>query len=166
MPDGYFWTKEEGTDDYTIYARKPDDIISAYNDCFVAASVTGAARALLMDAIIHCKRPIYCDTDSIVCEGLGDNTVLSPTELGAWDLEGEGDCIYIYGKKVYALYNEGKPYTDKKGNEKTANKGVKMKATEIKDLVLGHDFIWQNEAPSFKRDGRVLFIERKLSAKN
>lgn len=177
IKDGYLWVESESTVDYTIFERRPDDISGAYNDCFVAASITGAARALLMDALIHCKRPIYCDTDSIICEGLGTNADLHPNRLGAWDIEAEGDEVYIYGKKVYAFYNDGKPYTDKKGKEKTANKGVNMNAEQIKNLVMGENLTWSKEkeclvhkwdaiAPSFKLSGETLFLSRELVYKN
>lgn len=165
-PDGYFWEESETTEIYTIYERKPDDVSGAYNDVFVASSVTGAARALLMDALITCKRPVYCDTDSIICEALGDNCDLHPSRLGAWDLEGTGDTLYCYGKKVYALYKDGKPFTDNKGKEKTANKGVKMTATQIRSLVDGKSFRWKNDAPSLKLNGKHVFIERELKAKD
>ena len=47
------WTRPSGN-----YAR--------YNIA-VGASITGAARAILLRAITKADRPIYCDTDSLIC---------------------------------------------------------------------------------------------------
>jgi hypothetical protein len=51
-------------------------------------------------------RPIYCDTDSIICEAFGGN--LHDTELGGWKIEAEGDYAAIAGKKLYAVFDNGK----------------------------------------------------------
>ena len=167
------WRLKESNDIYALYEKKLDDVESAFNDCFVAASITGASRALLMDAIITADSPVYCDTDSLACRELHESTPLDPDELGAWDLEAVGDAMYIYGKKVYALYKDGKPFTDKKGKEKTANKGVRMDAKDIYNLVTGENLVyseakgckvfrWENEAPSYSLDGGYKFIAREL----
>lgn len=168
------------SDLFHIYRKPIEDSEGALNDCFVAASITGASRAVLMEAIITADRPIYCDTDSVICKDLSDDSVtFHPTKLGAWDLEAVGDSLYLYGKKVYALYKDGEPFRDKKGKTKTANKGVKMSAEDIYNLVTGENLVysrkeghenelvfrWENEAPSYSLDGRYKFIVRELKHK-
>lgn len=65
------------------------------------ASITGAARAKLLDGIQNADDPIYCDTDSIICRDLR-NVDIDKTRLGAWDIEAEfSECI-VAGKKLYA----------------------------------------------------------------
>lgn len=65
------------------------------------ASITGAARAVLLEAIQNADDPIYCDTDSIICRDLR-NVEIDPVKLGAWDIEAEFDEVIIAGKKMYA----------------------------------------------------------------
>jgi hypothetical protein len=177
-PDADLWVLKETNHLFNLWEKIPDNVSESFNDCFVAASITGASRAVLMEAIITAKNPLYCDTDSVICESLDPNHIeFDPNKLGAWDLEATGDTVYIYGKKVYSLYKDGAPYRDKKGKEKTANKGVKMNAQQIRDLVMGENlqwsaekqayvYRWENEAPTYSLDGSHKFMHRELVAKN
>ena len=133
--------------------RKPSPSHN-YFDVAVAASVTSAARSKLLEALQNAINPLYCDTDSIICEDLL-NVVKSDTELGAWKLEGEGDEISIAGKKLYALTQNGEPV-------KIASKGVKISATEIKKIALGGVYHYQHDAPNFKLSGAVNFTSRRV----
>jgi hypothetical protein len=65
------------------------------------ASITGAARAILMHGICHAVDPIYCDTDSIIARNISD-VKIDPVELGAWDIEATYSEVIIAGKKLYA----------------------------------------------------------------
>lgn len=65
------------------------------------ASVTGATRALLMEAINAAVDPIYCDTDSVICREL-PGFEIDKTKLGAWDIEATFSDVIIAGKKLYA----------------------------------------------------------------
>jgi hypothetical protein len=136
--------------------RKPSETETFY-DVATAASITSAARAVLMLALADCDRPMYCDTDSIICENL--KSELHETKLGAWKLEATGDTLALCGKKLYAL---------KSGREhvKTASKGVVMSGGEIFSLAKGKSFTWENSAPSFTLGKNVVsFTQRKILAK-
>lgn len=146
--------------------RKPSED-HVYYDVGIGASITGAARAVLLEAIATAKRPIYCDTDSIICEDLNGVT-LDPFALGAWDLEAVGDHLGIYGKKVYAL----KGHKVKNGNQvgnygycKKACKGVNLNHAEIFRLAKGDSVAYASAAPSFKLTGGTEFTARILGAK-
>jgi hypothetical protein len=75
----------------------------SFKGVFIAASITSAARAYLMRAIHGATRPIYCDTDSLICESLAPETVIDGNVLGAWKLELDNitECA-IAGPKLYA----------------------------------------------------------------
>jgi DNA polymerase elongation subunit (family B) len=117
------------------------------------SSITGAARAMLMEAIHTAKRPIYCDTDSLICEELGMGGISKA--LGEWKLEAECDKVAIAGKKLYALFNGGDLV-------KQANKGVNITAAEILRVCEGETIKCIRDAPSFKLDGSHVFIDREV----
>lgn len=137
---------------YTVW-RKAINRHSYYHVC-IGASITGAARAVLMRALRSSTEPVYCDTDSIVCRSLSSVT-LSDTELGAWKLESHGDRIAIAGKKMYACFDGDKCV-------KKATKGARLSAEEIVRVAQGEEIVYQNAAPTFKVDGRVSFLERRI----
>ncbi len=124
-----------------------------YYDVAIAASITSAARAVLMRAIAGAKRPIYCDTDSIVCESLR-KVEIDPAKLGAWKLEAIGDCMAIAGKKLYALFNKGIPV-------KWASKGTKLRPEQIRIVATGGTALWESEAPNFSLTGTKKFLVRR-----
>ena len=78
-----------------------------YNNVGTGASITGAARAVLMHARQVAIDPIYCDTDSLICRDL-PGLDLEGSRLGAWDLEETFDEVIITGKKQYACKIAGK----------------------------------------------------------
>jgi len=125
---------------YIIWKRPSND----YKRFNVAtgASITGAARAVLLDAIANADEPLYCDTDSIICKsikGIQEND----TSLGAWKVEAKLDKACIAGKKLYALFDNGVCV-------KQANKGVKLTADEIERLCTGEIIENRRDAPSFR----------------
>lgn len=124
-----------------------------FEDVAIAASITSAARAVLLDAIASANRPVYCDTDSLICEGL-TGVRFSDTELGAWKLEGEGDRLAVAGKKLYCLMNGDSEI-------KSASKGVKLDSREIFRVARGETVLWQSDAPNFKLGGNTRFISRR-----
>lgn len=129
----------------------------AFYDVATAASITGAARALLMRAIASAKRPIYCDTDSIICESL--DSELHDSDLGKWKLEAVGNQCAIAGKKLYAL-RDGRKYV------KTASKGAILTGPEIFDICRGKEIHWHNQAPSFSLSNGTSFTSRKIKLRN
>ncbi len=154
VPPPKLWIQKYDYDVGEIWQRPLDEL--KYYDCAIGASITSAARAVLLEAIMCADRPIYCDTDSIVCEELNE-VELHPSNLGAWDFEGGGDSLHIYGKKVYALF-EGEKLVKK------ACKGVNLTGHQIKNLCNGHTVTWENMAPTFKLTGGVEFVQRILGA--
>lgn len=146
------WSIKSITPDFEIW-DKPSDRM-AFFDVATAASITGASRAVLLDAIATAKRPIYCDTDSIICEDLSE-VELDKLKLGAWDMEAEGDMIAIAGKKLYALFNNGE-YV------KMACKGANLEPADIVKIANGATVEWANDAPSFAIFGPTRFVRRKI----
>jgi hypothetical protein len=126
-----------------------------------AASITGAARSVLMWAIYHNRdRVLYCDTDSLFILGEPRGVLLDPSKLGAWKLEYADKDIteaHIGGKKTYALF-------DTSGyGLKTGLKGGRAKPEEIARIVAGEVYLHKNDAPAWNRDGTVkMFVERSI----
>lgn len=131
----------------------------SFNNVAIAASITSAARAELMDGIAHAKRPIYCDTDSIICEAL--DKPLHDTQLGAWKTEGACDTMYIAGKKLYAAYAKNMPLMvgDK---EKKACKGANLSSETIRKITLGETYQNEIAAPLLRFGKEAQFISRKI----
>lgn len=88
---------------YAIW-QKPSPSFRYYN-VGTAASITGAARAVLLDGLQNAAGAIYCDTDSIICTDLR-NVPVHKTQLGAWDLEDEFSRVIVNGKKLYAVWHK------------------------------------------------------------
>lgn len=148
---------EEGWRIYADYGEidiwtKPSPSL-AYSDVATGASITGAARAVLMHAIHLSERPIYCDTDSIICESA--NIELDDKRLGAWKTEARGDLCAVAGKKLYALFQDGKAV-------KWASKGCKLDPEKIIDIAKGGIYNYQRDAPNFKLSGDHKFIKRDI----
>lgn len=125
------------------------------------ASITGASRAILMRGIAKSKRPVYCDTDSLICEHLPG--ALNTKALGDWKLEATGSRLALAGKKLYVLFD------DKMNVVKKATKGVD--GLEPKDLLKvcqGKTVKCRRDAPTLKLNGGHLFLERtvKMTASN
>ena len=135
--------------------RKPA-AMHKYFDVATAASITGAARSVLLRGLSAGKRVVYCDTDSIICESLP--LALSETVLGAWKLEASGNTIAIAGKKLYALRNGKTPV-------KSASKGAILTDTQIFGIARGDVYHWQNMAPTFSLGNGVRFVDRKIQSR-
>lgn len=152
-PDG--WRMRTIRDGKIIYARPQTRAMEhSFFNVATAASITSAARALLLRGIASAERPIYCDTDSIICERFHGDT--DDSRLGAWKLEATGSVAYIAGKKLYAIMN---------GDEevKKASKGVKLTAAQIARVSQGETIEYKHPVPKFKLDGRAEFITRNIS---
>lgn len=143
-----------------IYIWSQPTPIPRYFDVATAASITGAARSVLLRALSASKRAVYCDTDSIICERFEGE--LDSSRLGAWKLEGRGDALAIAGKKLYALRSAGKDI-------KRASKGVLLTSAQLFDIAGGASVHWYNDAPSFsltpKAKGyKARFVDRKIQS--
>ena len=138
--------------DYFLW-KKPVTVPQYYNVA-TAASITGAARSLMLRGIRASTFPVYCDTDSLICENL--DAEIDPKKLGAWKFEGEGDCVAIAGKKLYAMFKNGEPI-------KYASKGAKITPNDIRRVAEGDVVQWQSDRPSFNVAHDPIFISRRIS---
>ena len=140
--------------DYWIWSRPAPKL--RFNNVGTAASITGGARAILMSAIHHAKNPIYCDTDSLICEELRGHR-LHKTDLGSWDLEKKISELIICGKKLYA-------YRDESGDETI----IKSKGTQsltwdnMLSIMQGETLQFTNRAPTLTRRGEQDYISRRI----
>ncbi len=123
-----------------------------YINVATAASITGAVRAMLMEGLATVKNPVYCDTDSIICEAT--NELRLGNALGEWDLEFKPVEAHIAAKKIYAL-------RDAHGNEKISSKGFKASFKDVIRLIKGQTITWQNDAPTFSLK-ETKFISRNI----
>lgn len=159
-----FW---EQFGDIVIFRRPSPKPI--FHDVATSASITGAARAVLMRAIHKAERPIYCDTDSLICTALNGDA--DEYALGAWKLEAEGDEVAIAGRKLYCVYKNGEVV-------KVASKGAKFVKTaaelkqwpgaftadRMREICQGETLHWKSDAPNFKLNGATKFVDRRIRA--
>jgi len=161
------WELDTLGDSYTIWrcpsgttnaGKKSARFFGSFRNVATAASITGAARADLLRGLARCSRPIYCDTDSIICESLDAD--IDGSKLGAWKLEMEGNRVAIVGKKTYAVFDDENP--DPKKRVKKACKGARLTAQEIERVAKGEEIESPNPVPHFKRDGKQHYVSRKI----
>lgn len=145
---------------YWIYTRPTRRL--SFNNVGTAASITGAARAKLLEAIQNAVDPIYCDTDSLICKAL-HNTELHPDKLGAWDLEDEFVEVAVAGKKLYAC-DKGEKYEEKK-RYKIRSKGTAgLQYSDILKLIDGEAVTMRNFGPTLTKSGEQFYMERTITA--
>lgn len=159
--DPYGWYMHTTREGVNIYAQPQRVRNGSFFNVATAASITSAARASLLRGIQAATRPVYCDTDSVICEHLESTPTngirLHNKELGAWKPEATGDTVAIAGKKLYAVFSEGEPI-------KKASKGVKLSASEILRVAQGETIEYPHPVPKFKLDGSAQFVTRKIKA--
>lgn len=125
-----------------------------YYNVGIAASITGAARSVLIEALNDVVGPMYCDTDSIICEDPG-TLPLDKFKLGSWDVEAEGDMVAIHSPKTYVMYNNGEEV-------KLSAKGFRLTGEDIMHVCRGGTVKWKNDSPTFSLEKGPYFIERIL----
>lgn len=135
-----------------------------FNNVGTAASITGAARAVLLEAIQGAVKPIYCDTDAIICRAL-PGVDLDGERLGAWDLEDEYNKVVICGKKLYG----GQFKTPKSGQfHKIRSKGVSGVTWQDLCDLLGSAHSTGIEkasfAPTLSKSGVQYYLRRVIKA--
>lgn len=142
-----------------------------FNNVGVAASITGAARAVLLEALQHAVEPIYCDTDSIICKEL-PNVPISKTDLGAWDLEDEFTRVIVNGKKLYSTWHskEKRRSPEQLADGLDPRYTVKSKGTaritwdEMELLLGGKSIKKRNRAPTLTRYSEQYYVTRTIRA--
>jgi hypothetical protein len=142
--------------DFAIWSRPTMKV--NFENVGTAASITGAARAQLLEAMHNALDPVYCDTDSLICREL-KTVELHPTNLGAWDCEAEIDEIIICGKKLYAYRGE------KIKGEKIKSKGTSGVTWKDMEFILnGGELLVPAKAPTLTKSGSQAYIDRKIKA--
>ena len=155
-PEGEGWLPYADTETGQRIFVRPDPQDSFFNVA-TAASITGAVRAKLWRTICASTNPIYCDTDSLICE---DANVELGRELGQWKLEAEPVEVYIAQRKMYAM-------KDAKGEVKTASKGVRLSFEQIRDGVLsGKNITFYRDAPAYSIKYGPRFFSREVNFKD
>lgn len=139
-----------------LYRPLPEEKQNFYN-LATGASITGAQRAEMMEALNAVEEPLYCDTDSIVCRR--SKSLRIGDALGQW--KKEADCNYgaIAGKKLYAFRKSD-------GRYKIASKGVKLSALEIIRIARGEEIEAENTAPTFTIHKEPYLMSRKIIMRN
>lgn len=162
-PDTDEWELETSAEHWTVWSKPAPN--KRYFDVAIAASVTSAARAVLMRGIVGATRPMYCDTDSIICEKL-NGVKIDEYELGAWKKEAHGVRLAVAGKKLYTLFDEGHgPFRPGKSCDvavKWACKGSKLLPAQIEQAALGDELVWSSDAPNFPLTGGAKFVTRRI----
>jgi hypothetical protein len=143
---------------FELWSRPTDINERSYCDVAIAASITSAARATLLEGLQVCDNPIYCDTDSIICTNF--HGAISSTDLGSWDLEKEADYCAIAGKKLYALYNRSA--TGVIEPIKVSSKGGTLTAANIIHIAGGGKVYFERDAPTFSLKKPPSFVSRNF----
>lgn len=151
----------ERTDDFHVWARPSPG--RRYNNVATAASITGAARAVLLEAIQNADDPIYCDTDSLICKNLS-GVEIHKSKLGAWDLEAEFDRVIIAGKKTYACEVRGYPDGHDKRVKVRAKGGSGLKWPDFERMLDDAVIDNINKAPTITKAGHQHYMTRRIRA--
>lgn len=165
--------------EFEIWRKKAEFDRSAYYDVAIAASITSAARSILLRGLQNAIRPIYCDTDSLICADFkGD---IDPYRLGAWKDEGTSPIVAIAGKKLYALldrlptqietkringlvtdHRSRRDYEKCIGIKKTVSKGGNLSAVDIIAMCQGGQVDYTNPVPNFSLRSAPKFTSRRF----
>ena len=141
--------------DYAIWERPIKHL--RFNNVGTAASITGAARSVLLRARAAAIEPLYCDTDSLICRAL-PGIDIDGSRLGAWDCEAELSRVMIAGKKLYG-------YETKTGAQKIRCKGGAGLTWDMLEQVTGGNVITlPARAPTLTRRGEQNYIDRRIRA--
>jgi len=190
-PDGEHWEEawhdqERGISAYERKSRLgPRGRHAKFYCICTAASITGCVRAFLYESMNRCDRVLYCDTDSILAEGV-DN-LKQGAGLGEWKNEMECDIVWIGGKKLYALHNKAYPFLKflPKGENqrkwifihglgwnplpsktiksfKTASKGVRLTLKQLINVCEGKAQTGKFDAPSYSALALSKFTKRRI----
>lgn len=141
--------------------EKPEEKLR-FNNVGTAASITGAARSILMRAIHSADDPIYCDTDSLICKNLS-GVEINKVKLGAWDLEDEFSEVIICGKKQYAC--KPKAWNGQMEQIKIRSKGTSgVTWDNMLEMLAGKTLEFINPAPTLTKFGKQYYTTRNIRA--
>jgi hypothetical protein len=140
---------------YSIWSKPNPEF--RFNNVGTAASITGAARAYLMDTMATARDILYCDTDSLICTDLGGNSFCDPYELGAWDREARISTFIGNGKKLYAY--ETMPDAKRVIKAKGCNA---VTWQDMIDVSNGQEIAKIMAGPTLYKDGTQEYITRRI----
>lgn len=149
----------ERCDDFSVWAKPSPG--RRYNNVGTAASITGAARAVLLDAIHRADFPIYCDTDSLICRSLGIDDI-DVSRLGAWKLEQEFDRVIIAGKKLYACEVAGVADGHEKRIKIRSKGATGLKWSDFEQMLDAKIIETINKAPTISKTGEQKYMRRRV----
>lgn len=148
--------------EYDIWERPTPHF--RFNNVGTAASITGAARSVLLRAKHAAVEPIYCDTDSLICKELVGVSI-DASALGSWKFEKEFDEVIIAGKKLYATKSYGE--NGKKDVINIKSKGAQsggLKWKDMLDLLDGKTISVASTAPTLTKTGKQYYMTRSIKA--
>lgn len=141
-----------------LWSRPVRSTRAAYHNVAIAASITSASRSIMLDGLLNSMRPIYCDTDSVICRDFHGE--ISGTELGAWKHEKTAEYAAIAGKKMYCLYNR----TYRRSYPvKWASKGGNLDPLDIIDIARGSVIEQTSLVPTFSLKAGTYYLTRKFT---
>jgi hypothetical protein len=162
---------------FELWARPSANADNSYFNVATAASITSAARVILLRGIQQATDPIYCDTDSLLCRDFAGE--ISDAKIGAWKLEKVAPMAAIGGKKLYALYDPATlklpktvfnsefrcrdPNPDRRAL-KLSSKGGSLSVDEIIEIAKGGKIFFENDAPTFSLHKPTRFITRNFES--
>ena len=156
------WEHHSDTDTGYSFFKSPAPSDRFYN-VNTAASVTAFVRAYMFEHIIKADNPIYCDTDSIICDKFNGKI---GTKLGEWEIEGELSEVHVAQKKMYAarewIHSDFGPVN----KTKIACKGVRLKYDQIANAINKDVILYENDAPCFSIGKSPHYIHRNIDLKN
>jgi hypothetical protein len=172
------WQPAFTGDDVVFWRRSitEDEKKRSIMNVATGASITGASRARLFEAICTAERPVYCDTDSITARSVDVPMDDGGGKLGDWKIEAKTTHAYIAGKKLYALADAGQD-ADAKAVEsgkyatvdgrrvpvlKMASKGVRLTGDEIAAVARGETVTWEAQTPSITIAGIQTYMKREI----
>jgi hypothetical protein len=139
---------------YTLWKQPARHMV--WMNVATAASITGAARARLLEGMQKTKGWIYCDTDSLICDG-PTKIEVGKGEMGKWKLEHRATTAAMVRKKIYALFG-------KKGEcLKIAHSGCSLTPDEVLRAAQGERLEKVDLAPTFSLSGGVEFRKYTVS---
>lgn len=163
IPEGYGEAPAFECEHYELWERPTQNYWRSFNNVGTGASITGAARAYLMEAIHLAREPIYCDTDSVICKELR-GVEIDEFALGAWKLEKEIDECIIDGKKLYAYKVKGIPDTDKKRIVIRSKGATGLTWKDMLHMLNGGSVTTTNKGATLTRYGEQYYIKREIRA--
>lgn len=143
--------------DHALLRADLEEWQSHFINVATASSITGQVRAKMWRAICASTRPVYCDTDGLMCQ---DADLDMGSQIGQWKDEGTASDVWIAGKKMYLC--DG--IFDKEDNPKMATKGVRLLPQQIRDAAMGLEVVAKNDAPTFRLAGAPVFQTRRIRA--